>query len=187
MFSLFFSRAACALHVMMKDQFANYVVQKMIDVAEPNQRKILMHKIRPYCNTLRKYTYGKHILAKLEKYFLKNNTELGPIGPPTPEGQEGMAIGVGAGKNRILTTNSSVVFTNLFHEFFSVWAVEKENKFPIGLNQGFFLSMQVEKEIFVKRICRFVIRNWWNYQMNSLRQQKVWKLVTIVGESYLFY
>ena len=112
MFSLFFSRAACALHVMMKDQFANYVVQKMIDVAEPNQRKILMHKIRPYCNTLRKYTYGKHILAKLEKYFLKNNTELGPIGPPTPEGQEGMAIGVGAG-----------------NFFFSVWAVEKENKF----------------------------------------------------------
>ena len=67
---------------MMKDQYANYVVQKMIDVAEPAQRKILMHKIRPYCNTLRKYTYGKHILAKLEKYFLKNNTELGPIGPP---------------------------------------------------------------------------------------------------------
>ena len=52
---------------MMKDQYANYVVQKMIDVAEPAQRKILMHKIRPYCNTLRKYTYGKHILAKLEK------------------------------------------------------------------------------------------------------------------------
>ena len=31
---------------MMKDQYANYVVQKMIDVAEPSQRKILMHKIR---------------------------------------------------------------------------------------------------------------------------------------------
>ncbi|XP_023329751.1 pumilio homolog 2 isoform X2 [Eurytemora carolleeae] len=70
------------LHIMMKDQYANYVVQKMIDVAEPTQRKILMHKIRPHISTLRKYTYGKHILAKLEKYFLKNNTELGPIGPP---------------------------------------------------------------------------------------------------------
>ena len=86
-FFLFFimndhDRAQCPLHQMMKDQYANYVVQKMIDVAEPTQRKILMHKIRPYCNTLRKYTYGKHILAKLEKYFLKNNTELGPIGPP---------------------------------------------------------------------------------------------------------
>jgi len=54
----------------------------MIDVAESSQRKILMHKIRPHISTLRKYTYGKHILAKLEKYFLKNNTDLGPIGPP---------------------------------------------------------------------------------------------------------
>ncbi len=67
---------------MMKDQYANYVVQKMIDLAEPAQRKVLMHKIRPHCATLRKYTYGKHILAKLERYFLKNNAELGPIGPP---------------------------------------------------------------------------------------------------------
>ena len=70
------------LHTMMKDQYANYVVQKMIDVAETSQRKILMHKIRPHISTLRKYTYGKHILAKMEKYFLKNNTDLGPIGPP---------------------------------------------------------------------------------------------------------
>lgn len=30
---------------MMKDQYANYVVQKMIDVAEPGQRKIVMHKV----------------------------------------------------------------------------------------------------------------------------------------------
>ena len=66
---------------MMKDQFANYVVQKMIDVAEPQQRKVLMHKIRPHIATLRKYTYGKHILAKLEKFFMKaQNAEMGQIG-----------------------------------------------------------------------------------------------------------
>lgn len=58
---------------MMKDQYANYVVQKMIDVADSSQRKILMHKIRPHIHSLRKFTYGKHILAKLEKYLLKNN------------------------------------------------------------------------------------------------------------------
>lgn len=34
-----------ALYTMMKDQYANYVVQKMIDVAEPTQRKIVMHKV----------------------------------------------------------------------------------------------------------------------------------------------
>ncbi|XP_044751007.1 pumilio homolog 2-like isoform X2 [Coccinella septempunctata] len=79
-----------ALHVMMKDQYANYVVQKMIDVSEPTQRKVLMHKIRPHLNSLKKYTYGKHIIAKLEKYFMKApgsmgsiGGELGPIGPPT--------------------------------------------------------------------------------------------------------
>ncbi|XP_010616327.1 pumilio homolog 2 isoform X8 [Fukomys damarensis] len=71
-----------ALYTMMKDQYANYVVQKVIDMAEPAQRKIVMHKIRPHITTLRKYTYGKHILAKLEKYYLKNSPDLGPIGGP---------------------------------------------------------------------------------------------------------
>lgn len=64
---------------MMKDQYANYVVQKMIDVSEPTQRKTLMHKIRPHMNSLRKYTYGKHIIAKLEKFFMKTSN---PIGGP---------------------------------------------------------------------------------------------------------
>lgn len=91
---------------MMKDQYANYVVQKMIDVSEPAQRKVLMHKIRPHLNSLRKYTYGKHIIAKLEKFFMKTASamgvgvgvggpvgvgvtvgpDLGPIGPPTNGG-----------------------------------------------------------------------------------------------------
>lgn len=60
------------LQVMMKDQYANYVVQKMIDVSEPTQRKTLLHKIRPHMNSLRKYTYGKHIIAKLEKFTMKS-------------------------------------------------------------------------------------------------------------------
>ncbi|KAG9333315.1 hypothetical protein JZ751_012844, partial [Albula glossodonta] len=71
-----------ALYTMMKDQYANYVVQKMIDIAEPTQRKIVMHKIRPHIATLRKYTYGKHILAKLEKYYMKNGVDLGPLCGP---------------------------------------------------------------------------------------------------------
>ncbi|XP_075243596.1 uncharacterized protein LOC142337875 isoform X4 [Convolutriloba macropyga] len=65
--------ANSALCTMMRDQFANYVVQKMIDVAEPSQRKILMAKIRPHISMLRKYTYGKHIIAKMEKYYTKHS------------------------------------------------------------------------------------------------------------------
>lgn len=44
---------------------------------------MLPPQIRPHIATLRKYTYGKHILAKLEKYYMKNGVDLGPIcGPP---------------------------------------------------------------------------------------------------------
>lgn len=54
---------------MMKDQYANYVVQKMLDVAEPSQRKKLMQSIRPHVQQLRKYTYGKHIISKMRDIF----------------------------------------------------------------------------------------------------------------------
>ena len=53
----------------MKDQYANYVVQKMIEVADSQQRKALLIRIRLHMNSLRRFTYGKHILAKLEKYM----------------------------------------------------------------------------------------------------------------------
>lgn len=39
-----------ALYTMMKDQYANYVVQRMIDMAEPAQRKIIMHKVSLWKN-----------------------------------------------------------------------------------------------------------------------------------------
>ena len=72
----FSSLISSGLHVMMKDQYANYVVQKMIDVSEPTQRKVLLHKIRPHMNSLKKYTYGKHIIAKLDKFTLKTPNSL---------------------------------------------------------------------------------------------------------------
>lgn len=44
---------------------------------------LICDQIRPHISTLRKYTYGKHILAKLEKYYMKNGVDLGPLcGPP---------------------------------------------------------------------------------------------------------
>uniref|UniRef100_A0A8R1HUB6 PUM-HD domain-containing protein n=1 Tax=Caenorhabditis japonica TaxID=281687 RepID=A0A8R1HUB6_CAEJA len=56
---------------MMKDPFANYVVQKMLDVADAQHRKKITLTIKPHIATLRKYNFGKHILLKLEKYFAK--------------------------------------------------------------------------------------------------------------------
>jgi hypothetical protein len=52
---------------MMKDQFANYVVQKMLDVSVGEQREFLVTKIKPHIPSLKKFTYGKHIISKIEK------------------------------------------------------------------------------------------------------------------------
>lgn len=50
--------------MMMKDQFANYVVQKMLDVADSALRKKMMLAIKPHIPALRKYNYGKHIISE---------------------------------------------------------------------------------------------------------------------------
>lgn len=52
---------------MMKDQFANYVVQKIFEKSNDRQREILLNRTRVHLNALRKYTYGKHIVARFEQ------------------------------------------------------------------------------------------------------------------------
>lgn len=52
---------------MMKDQFANYVVQKVLEVSNDRQRELLLNRIRVHLNALKKYTYGKHIAARFEQ------------------------------------------------------------------------------------------------------------------------
>ena len=53
---------------MMKDPFANYVVQKMLDVSDSAHRKKIMFAIKSHIPALRKFNYGKHIIGK--KFFL---------------------------------------------------------------------------------------------------------------------
>ncbi len=54
---------------MTRDQYANYVVQKMLDVVDNVQKQILIDAIGPHISSLKKYTYAKHIIAKVEKYL----------------------------------------------------------------------------------------------------------------------
>ncbi|KAJ2541808.1 mRNA binding protein puf3, partial [Coemansia sp. RSA 1933] len=55
---------------MMKDQYANYVVQKMLDVVDEQQRDSILTKIQPHVAALRKFTYGKHLINKVDKYMM---------------------------------------------------------------------------------------------------------------------
>uniref|UniRef100_A0A6N2LN22 PUM-HD domain-containing protein n=1 Tax=Salix viminalis TaxID=40686 RepID=A0A6N2LN22_SALVM len=55
------------LLMMMKDQFANYVVQKILETSNDKQKEILLSRINAHLNALKKYTYGKHIVARFEQ------------------------------------------------------------------------------------------------------------------------
>ncbi|KAM7256242.1 hypothetical protein ACFE04_011983 [Oxalis oulophora] len=64
------------LQAMMKDQFANYVVQKVLETCEDQQRELILSRIKVHLNALKKYTYGKHIVARVEKLVAAGGTYL---------------------------------------------------------------------------------------------------------------
>ena len=57
----------CVLESMVRDPYANYVVQKVIDVSDERQRGAIMRYVKENIVQLRRYTYGKHIIVRLEK------------------------------------------------------------------------------------------------------------------------
>jgi pumilio RNA-binding family len=52
---------------MIKDQYGNYVVQRLLEVVSDAQREALLGRVRDQLAALKKYTYGKHIVARVEK------------------------------------------------------------------------------------------------------------------------
>jgi len=58
---------SCPLLLMVRDQYANYVVQKMIDVCDQDQLAMIVQRIKRHVPGLRKIPYGKNILTRLEK------------------------------------------------------------------------------------------------------------------------
>ncbi|CAG8527015.1 10497_t:CDS:10 [Paraglomus occultum] len=72
---------------MMKDQYANYVVQKMLDVVDGEQRDLLVAKIKPHLQSLKKYTYGKHLISKVEKLMILTENQRTQQALPTMTSQ----------------------------------------------------------------------------------------------------
>ena len=57
------------IKTMVKDQYANYVIQKIIQNCSGDQREMLLGRIKIHLNSLKKYTYGKHIVARFEQLY----------------------------------------------------------------------------------------------------------------------
>lgn len=51
----------------MKDPFGNYVVQKVLETCDDQSLALIISRIKVHLNALKRYTYGKHIVARVEK------------------------------------------------------------------------------------------------------------------------
>lgn len=65
------------LQAMMKDQFANYVVQKVLETCDDHNRELILSRIKVHLNALKRYTYGKHIVARVEKLIATGERRMG--------------------------------------------------------------------------------------------------------------
>ncbi|CAI0393066.1 unnamed protein product [Linum tenue] len=74
------------LQAMMKDQFANYVVQKVLETCDDQQRELIMTRIKIHLNALKKYTYGKHIVARVEKLLAAGERRIAAQSLHPPQG-----------------------------------------------------------------------------------------------------
>lgn len=74
---------------MMKDQYANYVVQKMIDVVDGEQRDVLVEKIRPHLASLRRFSYSKQFDLISKKCAVDGEFD---SGLPTPRSVSGSSM-----------------------------------------------------------------------------------------------
>lgn len=51
----------------MRDPFGNYVVQKVLETCDDQSLGFILSRIKVHLNTLKRFTYGKHIVARVEK------------------------------------------------------------------------------------------------------------------------
>lgn len=57
-----------SLEIMCRDPYANYVMQKIVDLADERQRATIIAYVKKNFFHLQKYNYAKHIITSLEKY-----------------------------------------------------------------------------------------------------------------------
>ncbi|XVF75575.1 hypothetical protein PTKIN_Ptkin13bG0198000 [Pterospermum kingtungense] len=65
------------LQAMMKDQFGNYVVQKVLETCDDQNLELILSRIKVHLNGLKKYTYGKHIVSRVEKLIATGERRIG--------------------------------------------------------------------------------------------------------------
>ena len=96
---------------MVKDQYGNYVCQKMLDEATPAERTNMINRIRQFGSTLKKIPYGKHIIARIEKLTGQPfNTDADETSSllPIANGQSPLSVPSSANSTSVLPIESNL-------------------------------------------------------------------------------
>ncbi|KAK4279652.1 hypothetical protein QN277_011395 [Acacia crassicarpa] len=65
------------LQAMMKDPFGNYVVQKVLETCDDQSLALILSRIKVHLNALKRYTYAKHIVSRVEKLITTGERRIG--------------------------------------------------------------------------------------------------------------
>ncbi|KXX74230.1 Pumilio y domain family member 4 [Madurella mycetomatis] len=96
---------------LLRDSFANYVVQTALDYATPVMKHRLVETIRPCLPSIRATPYGRRIQAKIQTY----DTRTGPNsnGQVTPSDPSGGQVAMRSSHNRAMS-NTSILATGAY-------------------------------------------------------------------------
>lgn len=108
------------LEKLLKDSYANYVVQTALDFAEETQHQKLGDCIRPLLPAIRNTSYCKRIQGKLNRGEQRQPTVVQQVQPQYQQQQQGFqlqqfqqgyALGIGANNNLHPLVTSEVGFS----------------------------------------------------------------------------
>ncbi|KAJ5972830.1 Armadillo-like helical [Penicillium vulpinum] len=68
---------------LMRDQYGNYVIQKVLGQLKDAEREALIDQIKPLLSQLKKFSYGKQIVAIEKLIFDPNSPATGPLSNTT--------------------------------------------------------------------------------------------------------
>lgn len=92
---------------LLRDSFANYVIQTALDYATPIMKHRLVETIRPCLPSIRATPYGRRIQAKIQAYDARNGTS--NTGQVTPTDTSGGQISLRPVHGRTMSNNASIL------------------------------------------------------------------------------
>ncbi|XXH04842.1 hypothetical protein Hte_011264 [Hypoxylon texense] len=101
------------LQLIMRDQFGNYVIQKLMQHLEPTELELLVHEMKPHFASLKKHSTGRQITA-LDRLMSASSASSG--GPSLANSVNGMSSAGPTTPNLLVEVNSAAPTPSLTME-----------------------------------------------------------------------